>query len=154
MRTKLFFGFLSVFCFGLFAQSASAQATSKQAVAPAWIGDYEIMIYVDQQNPALLHLETTSGRTFNSNINVTIDYEVKPAPGQPTDSHGKIIRYFTVTLPAGRNSAAQQCNDILYYPCHNGLPVVTGAGGEQISAGFDESKYFPTFGMEFYPDYQ
>ena len=155
MKGKIFFSLVSALFLGLFSQAVSAQV-SQTPSARAWDDQSALVIYVDQQNPARLHLESRFGKPFSSAINVTIDYEVKPMPGQPTDPNGKIIRHFTITLRAGQISAVSDCNDILYYPCHNGLPVVTpgSCDGQTLSASFDDSKFFPTFGMEFYPDYQ
>lgn len=155
MKGKIFSSLVSALCLGLFSQAASAQV-SRTPSARAWDDQSALVIYVDQQNPARLHLESRFGQPFSCAINVTIDYEVKPMPGQPTDPNGKIIRRFTVTLRAGQISTVSDCNDILYYPCHNGLPVVTpgSCDGQTLSASFDDNKFFPTFGMEYYPNYQ
>lgn len=155
MKTKNFFSLISMLCLGLFCQTAFAQVPQAQGTRD-WDDQSALVIYVDQQNPARLHLESRYGKPFSCAVSVTIDYEVKPMPGQPTDPNGKIIRHFTVTLRAGQVSTQSDCNDILYYPCHNGLPVVTpgSCDGNTLSASFDDNKFFPTFGMEYYPNYQ
>lgn len=154
MKTKVFFGLISALLLGLFCQTASAQE-SRSPGALRWGDYYDIYIYVDQQNPAQLWLETRGGK-YSCDINVTIDYEVKPVGEPSSDGHDKVIRHFTVTLRAGQTSATKQCNDILYYPCHNGMPVVTPGtcNGQPITAGFDIDKKYPTFSLVDYPDYQ
>lgn len=155
MKAKTFFGIVAALSLGLFCRAASAQEV-RQPAGEAWDGMYSLILYVDQQDPSLFHVETASGQTYDCDIQVTIDYEKKPEPGEPTDAQGKIIRHFTTTLRAGQTSATQHFPGIIYYPCHNGVPEVNPStcGGQQITAGFDMDKYFPTFGMEFYPDYQ
>ena len=150
MKGKIFFSLVSALFLGLFSQAVSAQV-SQTPSARAWDDQSALVIYVDQQDPSLLHLETRYGQTYSCEIRVTIDFEKKPGPGEPTDANGKIIRYHTAILRAGQKSVIQQFPGIIYYPCHNGMPVVTpgSCNGQTLSASFDDHKFFPTFGMEF-----
>lgn len=148
MKAKFFLCALGALLFSAMGLKANAQQTR-------FIGTGMVGIYVDQQDPSVLWLETLS--PLKGDVTVTIDYERKPEPGEPTDEQGKIISYFTMKLPAGQKKASSTCHrSILYYPGHNGEPKYSFSNPEDsyYSVEFDTDKFFPTFGMEFYPNYQ